>query len=224
MAPRVLIGDHDAAVRRRAVRVLERSGRFAVCATAADAAETIAAALAERPDLCLIEPALPGGGLAAAWEITSRLPVTNVVILAARENDDELLEAVGIGVSGYLVKDAELEWLPKALLDVHRGSFAIPRRLTRKVVQQLRTSAPRRRVIVGSSTRLTSREWEVMDLIARGLSTRQVAEHLTLSPTAVRVHIAAAVRKLDAGSREQAIDAFRRTSVQDAERTASFGS
>jgi DNA-binding NarL/FixJ family response regulator len=224
MAPRVLIGDHDAAARRRAARVLARGGRFAVCAITGDAAETIAAALEERPDLCLIEPALPGGGLAAAWEITSRLPITNVVILTARENDDELLEAVGIGVSGYLVKDAGLEWLPNALLDVHHGSFAMPRRLTRKVVEQLRTSAPRRRAIVGPSARLTSREWEVMDLIARGLSTRQVAEQLTLSPTAVRVHIAAAVRKLELGSREQAIEVFRRMGAQDAERTASFGS
>jgi DNA-binding NarL/FixJ family response regulator len=63
-----------------------------------------------------------------------------------------------------------------------------------------------------------------MDLIARGLSTRQVAEQLTLSPTAVRVHIAAAVRKLEVGSRGQAIEVFSRMGVQDAERTASFGS
>jgi len=224
MAPRVLIGDRDDAARRRTARVLEDSGCFDVCACASDAAGAIAVALAELPDICVIDPALPGGGLAAAWEITSRLPETHVVILTAHESGPELLEAIGIGVSGYLVKDDELDWLPKALLDVGRGSFALPRRLTRHVVQHLRTSAPRRRAIVGPAARLTSREWEVMDLIAGGLTTRQVAEQLTLSPTAVRVHIAAAVRKLGVLSRADAIELFRRRDVQVPEQAASFGS
>jgi DNA-binding NarL/FixJ family response regulator len=75
----------------------------------------------------------------------------------------------------------------------------------------VRTSEPRRRAIVGASSRLTSREWEVLNLIAGGLSTRQVAEQLTLSPTAVRVHIAAVVRKLGVESRSQAIELFTRS-------------
>jgi DNA-binding NarL/FixJ family response regulator len=214
MAPRVLIGDPDASVRRRAVRILERDGRFTLCAATRDAAESIAAAVEHAPHICVLDPALPGGGLAAAWEITSRLPATDVVILTSRESDAELLEAVGIGVSGYLVKDSALDWLPNALMDVHRGSFAMPRRLTRRVVQQLRAGAPRRRAIVGDGARLTSREWEVMNLIANGL---------TLSPTAVRVHIAAAVRKLDVESRAEAIELFQRPGVQVAERAASIG-
>jgi DNA-binding NarL/FixJ family response regulator len=66
-------------------------------------------------------------------------------------------------------------------------------------------------VILGASSRLTSREWEVLDLIARGLSTRQVAEQLTLSPTAVRVHIAGVVRKLGVESRAGAIELLTRS-------------
>ena len=127
-----------------------------------------------------------------------------------REGEDELLEALEIGVSGYLLKAAVLSWLPNALMDVYCGTFAMPRRLTGSVVQRLRTTEPRRRAILGANARLTSREWEVLNLIAGGLSTRQVADKLTLSPTAIRVHIAAVVRKLGVESRTEAIELFMR--------------
>jgi DNA-binding NarL/FixJ family response regulator len=207
---RVLVADPGEVARRAVTRVLEQDGRFEVCATAGDAAGTVAAALAEVPDICLIETAMPGGGLAAAWEVTARLPDTRVVILTNRDNDEDLLEALEVGVSGYLLKTAVLGWLPNTLMDVYRGTFALPRQLTNRVVRRLRTSEPRRRAIMGANARLTSREWEVLDLIASGLSTRQVADRLTLSATAVRVHIAAVVRKLGVESRAQAIEVFTR--------------
>ncbi len=210
MTLRVLVGDPGVGAGRTIAHVLERDGRFRVCATASHAAEAIALALAEEPHICLVDSDLPGGGLAAAWEITSRLPAAHVVILAERESDHDLLEAVRIGAAGYLVKDESFAWLPNALDNVRRGSFAMPRRLTGHVVQELRTGAPRRRAVVGPDVRLTSREWEVMHLIGDGLSTRQVAERLTLSPTAVRVHISAAVRKLGVEDRVQAIELLHR--------------
>src|SRR4051812_31911656 len=132
--PRVLIADPDVFAQRAVARVLEQDGRLDVCATARDAAETIAAAVAEAPDICLLEVAMPGGGLAAAWELTARLPETHVVMFTSRENDDELMEALELGVSGYLLKAAVLRWLPNALMDVYRGTFAMPRRLTNRVV------------------------------------------------------------------------------------------
>jgi DNA-binding NarL/FixJ family response regulator len=211
---RVLIGDPDVFSQRAVTRVLEQDGRFEVCGTARDAAETIAAAVEGVPDLCVLEVAMPGGGLAAAWEIKARLPSAHVVMFTSRESEDELLEALEIGVSGYLLKAAVLGCLPNALMDVYRGTFAMPRRLTGRVVRQLRTNEPRRRTIIGGNARLTSREWEVLNLIASGLSTRQVAEKLTLSPTAIRVHIAAVVRKLGVESRAEAIELFMRSGEQ----------
>jgi DNA-binding NarL/FixJ family response regulator len=208
---RVLIGDPDMFSQRAVTRVLEEDGRFEVCATARDAAETIAAVVDGVPDVCILEVAMPGGGLAAAWEIKARLPGTHVVMFTSREGEDDLLEALEVGVSGYLLKAAVLGWLPNALMDVYHGTFAMPRRLTGRIVRQLRTSEPRRRAIIGGSGRLTSREWEVLNLIANGLSTRQVADRLTLSPTAIRVHIAAVVRKLGVESRAEAIELFMRT-------------
>jgi len=209
---RVLLGDPDVFSQRAVTRVLEQDGRFEVCATGRDAAETIAAVVQSVPDICLLEVAMPGGGLAAAWEIKARLPAAHVVMFTIREGEEELLEALEIGVSGYLLKSAVLSWLPAALMDVYCGTFAMPRRLTGSVVQRLRTTEPRRRAILGANARLTSREWEVLNLIANGLSTRQAAEKLTLSPTAIRVHIAAVVRKLGVESRTEAIELFMRSS------------
>jgi len=208
---RVLLGDPDVFSQRAVTRVLEQDGRFEVCATGRDAAETIAAVVQSVPDICLLEVAMPGGGLAAAWEIKARLPAAHVVMFTIREGEEELLEALEIGVSGYLLKSAVLSWLPAALMDVYCGTFAMPRRLTGSVVQRLRTTEPRRRAILGANARLTSREWEVLNLIANGLSTRQAAEKLTLSPTAIRVHIAAVVRKLGVESRTEAIELFMRS-------------
>ena len=216
---RVVLGDPDVFAQRAITRVLEQDGRFEVAAMARDAAETVASAVATMPDIVVLEVAMPGGGLAAAWEITARLPDTYVVMLTSREGQDELLEALELGVSGYLLKGAVLSWLPAALMDVYRGTFAMPRRLTGTVVQHLRTSEPRRRAIVGAKSRLTSREWEVLNLIASGLTTRQVAEQLTLSPTAIRVHIAAVVRKLGVESRTEAIELFTRSADEDAGET-----
>jgi DNA-binding NarL/FixJ family response regulator len=209
---RVLLGDPDVFSQRAVTRILEQDGRFEVCATGRDAAETIAAVVDAVPDLCLLEVAMPGGGLAAAWEIKARLPAAYVVMFTIREGEEELLEALEIGVSGYLLKAAVLNWLPNTLMDVYFGTFAMPRRLTGSVVRRLRTTEPRRRAILGASARLTSREWEVLNLIAGGLSTRQAAERLTLSPTAIRVHIAAVVRKLGVESRTEAIELFMRSS------------
>ena len=77
---RVLIGDPDVFSQRAITRVLEQDGRFEVCAAARDAAETIAAVVDAVPDLCVLEVAMPGGGLAAAWEIKARLPAAHVVM------------------------------------------------------------------------------------------------------------------------------------------------
>ncbi len=85
---RVLLGDPDVFSQRAVTRVLEQDGRFEVCATARDAAETIAAVVATVPEICLLEVAMPGGGLAAAWEVKARLPGAHVVMLTNREGED----------------------------------------------------------------------------------------------------------------------------------------
>jgi DNA-binding NarL/FixJ family response regulator len=207
---RVMLADPDALVREQVGLLLDQDGRFSVCGEAADAAAAVSCTLATRPDVCVLEVDLPGDGLAAAWEITSRLPGVDVVVLTASEREDDLMGALRVGVSGYLLKAHDLTRLPHAIWDIRQGTFTMPRRLMARVVGQLRGTEPRRRVVLAGERqpRLTSREWEVIDLLARGMTTREAADRLSLSPTAIRVHTASVVKKLGVRDRAEALATF----------------
>ncbi len=209
---RVLIADDHAPSRDDVRRALERDGRFGVCASVADAAEAIQAAVRERPDVCLLDIRMPGSGLAAAWEIAARLPQAKIVMLTVSDSDADLFAALHAGADGYLLKTMNLRRLPDALEGVHSGEAAIPRALVARVLEHFRGREPRWRQLAaddGFGERLTSREWEVLALLAQGLPTSGIARRLMLSTSAVRVHIAAIVRKLGVSDRAAAIDLFR---------------
>ena len=209
---RVLIADDHEPTRADVRRALERDGRFEVCAETGDAAGAVEAALRERPELCLLDVRMPGGGLAAAWEIGARLPSAKLVMLTVSDEDRDLFVALAAGVAGYLLKDIDRRRLPHALWDIQQGTFTIPRELMGHVAEVFRGGEPRRRRSVDavfSDARLTSREWEVLDLLAQGLKTKQIAARLYVSPATVRVHAASLVKKLGAHSRAEAIEAFR---------------
>ena len=207
MTPRVLLADDHAPTREDIRQTLESEGRFEVCAVAADAAEAVDAAAKERPDLCLLDINMPGGGIAAAWEITARLPETKVVMLTVSRDDDDLVAALRAGASGYLLKDTDPQRLVPALADVLAGEAAIPRALVARLVGEFRDRGPRRRAVLASEP-LTSREWEVLELIRRGLSTAQIADKLVLSQATVRSHVAAILRKLRVRDRASLVSLF----------------
>jgi DNA-binding NarL/FixJ family response regulator len=207
---RVLIADDHAATRDDVRRALEADARFVVCGEAPDAARAIEAALRERPDICLLDVRMPGNGIAATWEIVSRLPTTKVVMLTVCEDDFELFGALGAGATSYLLKDIDLRRLPHALHGVWSGEAAIPRALVARMVQRLHGGEARRRTLVSDGdVHLTSREWQILGLLADGLSTRQIAGRLVLSASAVRAHISAIVRKLGVRDRHEAIALMR---------------
>jgi DNA-binding NarL/FixJ family response regulator len=125
-----------------------------VIAEAEDAPGAVDAALREQPDLALLDANMPGSGLAAAWEISSRLPSTRVVMLTVSRDDSHLFAALRPGAAGYL---------------------------------------------------LTSREWEVLELMRRRMTTAQIARTLVVSPATVRSHVAATLRKLRVPDRDAAV-------------------
>lgn len=212
---RVLIADDHAPTRDDVRRALERDVRFDICASVADAAEAIQAAVRERPDICLLDIRMPGNGVAAAWEIAARLPQTKIVMLTVSEDDADLFAALRAGADGYLLKTMNLQRLPDALDGVQSGELAMPVALVARLLEHFRGHEPRRRQLVTDDSfggRLTSREWEILELLAQGLSTSGIARKLVLSASAVRVHIAAIVRKLGVPDRAAAIDLFRRRS------------
>jgi DNA-binding NarL/FixJ family response regulator len=209
---RVLIADDHAPTREDVYRALADDERFSICTTVADAAEAVRAAVQHRPDVCLLDIRMPGSGLAAAWEIAARLPRAKIVMLTVSDEDADLFAALRAGADGYLLKTMNLRRLPDALYGVCSGEAAIPRTLVARVLERMRGREPRWRPLVANEFvegRLTSREWEVLELLARGRSTAEIADRLVLSPSAVRAHITAIVRKLKVANREAAAELFR---------------
>jgi DNA-binding NarL/FixJ family response regulator len=201
--PRVVIADEHPTTRASARRLLERDG-FTVCGEAADADGAVEAAFRERPDLCLIGMPIPGGGMWATARIATALPQTAVVILTASEN--HLVDAIRSGAVGYLLKDMNEKQLASALGGVLAGEAAIPPTLVARLVREFQTQG-RRRVIARENGHvdLTARETEVLELMCEGLSTREIAERLLVSPVTVRRHISETVGKLGVDDREAAV-------------------
>jgi len=195
----VLVADDHAPMRREISETLEESGRYTVAAAAGDSPAAVQAAVETQPDLCLLDIRMPGNGLAAAWEITARLPNTKVVMLTVSRNDDDLFAALRAGASGYLLKDVDIDQLLDALDGVMADEPAISRELVARLVTEFRDRSARRRAVLQPSPAgepLTSREWEVLDLLRKDMTTAEIADTLVLSQATVRSHVAAILRKL----------------------------
>ena len=208
---RVLIADDHAPTRADLREALERSATQVVCAEVSDAAGAIDAALNERPDVCLLDIRMAGNGIAAAWEITARLPETRVVMLTVSEDEQDLFASLRAGASGYLLKDLDFSNIPTILEQVCVGESAMSPRMLTRVLAEFRDRAAKRRSIVASGplSQLTSREWEVLHLLRQGLSTAEIADRLFVSQTTVRSHIVSSLRKLRVPDRNSAIELFK---------------
>jgi two-component system nitrate/nitrite response regulator NarL len=194
---RAVIADDHAPTRAGVRDALEGQG-FAVVAEVADAAAAVEAAERARPDVCLLDIHMPGSGIAAAGEITERLPGTRVVMLTASRQDADLFAALKAGASGYLLKDINPERLPAALRGVMAGEAALPRTLVARVLEEFR-GAERRpilRLMRRRGVELSDREWEVLELLREELSTAEIAARLNVSPVTVRRHVSGILAKL----------------------------
>ena len=204
---RVLIADDHAPTRADVRGILDADARFEVVAEAVDAPGAIDSAVRERPDVCLLDVNMPGSGVGAAWEISARLPQAKIVMLTVSQEDRDLFAALRAGASGYLLKDMDAARLPHALADVIDGKAALPRELMARLVDEFRDHGPRRRKVVaeGQYATLTSREWQVLELLRQELGTADIARRLTLSPVTVRTHVNSILRKVRAPDREALI-------------------
>jgi DNA-binding NarL/FixJ family response regulator len=207
---RVLLADDHVPTRDDIRRALESDERFTVCAEAGDAPVAIEGALREHPDVCVLDVRMPGGGVAAAWEISSRLPETKIVMLTVSSDDVDLFASLRAGASGYLLKDIDPADLPGALSNVLQGEAALSPSLVTRVIGEFRDRGPRRRAVLtsGPYDGLTSREWQVLELLRQGLSTTAIARRLVLSPVTVRTHVSNILRKVRAPSREALLRDF----------------
>lgn len=202
--PRVVLGESDAATRQGLRMALEEDG-ITVAAETHSADALVEAA--HHCEVCLVSVDLPGGGLRAAAAVVADHPDTAVIVLTRAADEEELVDAIRVGASGYLVTDMAPTGLPSAVRAVMRGELAIPRALTPVLADRLRDRLGRRHVALRGrpGVELTTREWEVLDLMCDGLTTREIAGRLLISEITVRRHISAVLKKLRVGSRSDAV-------------------
>jgi DNA-binding NarL/FixJ family response regulator len=202
---KVLLADANAPARAGVRQALACPG-FEVVAEAADADTCIELAGRLLPDVCVVDVRLPGGGVRAARAIATKMDKTAVVMLTASDSEADFFDAMRAGAAGYLLKGTDPERLPHALRGVVAGESAIPRKLLPRLLDEFRGQSARRLTIAGGrGPQLTAREWEVLDLMRNGLSTREIAARLFVSEVTVRRHVSAVLRKLGAPDRATAL-------------------
>ena len=198
-AVRLLLADDHRMLREGLRRSLESAG-LVVVAEAADGEEAVRLADEHRPDVVLMDVSMPNlGGVEAARQIRERLPEVRVVMLTMHADDEVIAAAIRAGADGYLVKDCSTEEVARTVRLVAGGQTAVPPELAASMLHEMR------RLAGPQVDTVTPREEEVLQLIADGCSTPEVAERLYISPKTVKNHLASIYAKLDARDRTQAV-------------------
>jgi two-component system, NarL family, response regulator LiaR len=202
---RVIVADDDP-LARRVVRDALETGGLVVVAEAGNGREAVELSLYYKPDVILMDLVMPDmDGIQATRRILAREPELEIVILTSTDDDEVGLAGLRAGASGYLSKRVGVETLPRALHSAVAGEAVVSRRLTTRLVDSMRRMRPDGAGIRPVRSRLTPREWEVLDLLCAGKSTDDIADALVLSAETVRSHIKNLLRKLGVSSRQAAV-------------------
>ena len=202
---RVIVADDDPFARRMIKESLQRAG-VVVVAEAHDGRQAVELAVFYRPDVVLMDVVMPElDGISATRQIVEAIPEQLVVMLTSSDEDDMGFVGLRAGAVGYLSKDVDVDVLPQALDGAMKGQAAISRRLSMKLIEQLRRAPEATTGMRPVKSPLTAREWEVVDLLYEGKTTDEIADALVLSTETVRSHIKNLMRKLGASSRADAV-------------------
>jgi NarL family two-component system response regulator LiaR len=205
---RLILIDPDAISRHALSDSLRGDGRFTVIAQAESATEGVELAIHYRPALVVIANAVPGpDAVAATQRITDGAPGVRVVLLSATRELELETGAVRAGASGFIDKGAGTAGIAHSLMLVAAGESVISREMTRHLVDRLRRTPEDGNGIRPVKSPLTDREWEILDLICSGSSTREMADMLFLSTETVNSHVKRILRKLGVHSRGEAVEA-----------------
>ena len=208
----MLVDDH--ALVRSAVRQAITTVDVELVGEAATAEEAFPRALELRPDVLLLDIDLPGmNGVQMVEELAPRLPDTKIVMLTVSGAERDLLEAIAKGASGYLTKDLSPEALLRALRGTQRGELAMSRVFAARAVKHFAEAARRGRVAMGGGiVGLSPRENDVLGMLADGLTDREIATALMISPRTVETHVSNILHKLQVRNRAEAAQRYRQGS------------
>lgn len=202
MTLRVVIADDQALVRTGFRKILESEPDIAVVGEAQDGGEAVEQTQLQRPDVVLMDIRMPRmDGLEATRRIAGR---ARVLILTTFDVDEYVYEALRAGASGFLLKDTQADHLVTGVRVVAQGDSLLAPSITRRLIEQFaRRPAPTARP--DSLSELTPRELEILQLVARGLSNREIADDLVLGEATVKTHVTRILRKLALRDRVQAV-------------------
>ena len=191
MPIRVLLADDHALVRQGLKALLEREG-FQVAGEASDGQEAIRDVERLQPDVAVMDISMPGfNGLNAARELTRSFPKVKTILLTQHDEDQYVSEALDAGVKGYVLKSQAASDLLQAIQQVSQGHVYLSPGVSRAVMETCRSKAEK------SATQLTLRERQVLQLIAEGKSTKDVASLLGISVKTAESHRTRLMQKLD---------------------------
>lgn len=212
---RVLVVDDHPVVRSGLVALLTSLDGFEVAGVASDGPGGVREAVLTKPDVVLMDLQMPGGdGFAAIRELARVAPEVRVCVLTMYEDDDSLFAALRAGAHGYLLKGAEQDEIARAIRSLAAGEAIFAPGVAQRVLGQL-GSGSKTAGAPHAFPELTSREREVLELLARGVTTGAIAQHFELATKTVANHISNIVTKLQVADRTQAAVQARKAGLGD---------
>jgi two-component system NarL family response regulator len=190
---RVLVADDHQVVRVGLRAIIEAEADMEVVAEAADAAGAIAAFRAHRPDVALLDLRMPGmSGPHVIAEIRREQPGAQIIVVTTYDADEDVFRAVQAGARGFLLKDTFTEGILEAIRNVHAGRRLIDPQVAARLMDRI------------SEPSLTAREISVLQLVARGMTNKEIGAALSMSEETVKAHLKHVFAKLDVTDRTEA--------------------
>ncbi|MDM8521078.1 response regulator transcription factor [Anaerolineales bacterium HSG6] len=197
---RILIVDDHAVVREGLRTLITAKPGMKVVGEAVDGAEAVLKVISLKPDVILLDMVMPRkNGLETIKDIRQNDPDAQILVLTSFDDDERVFSAIKAGALGYLLKDSSPQQLLQAIHDVYQGQSSLHPTIALKVIRELNQSSNQ----PPTESPLTSREVEVLKLVAQGLINEEIAEELSISKWTVRTHVRNILGKLHLANRTQ---------------------
>jgi DNA-binding NarL/FixJ family response regulator len=200
---RLAVVDDHALFRAGLISLLSEMPEFEVVGEAGEGRSALDLVDRTQPEVVLLDVNMPGmGGVETVRSLRS-LPEKEqprILMLTISKSEEDLMGAIAAGADGYLLKNAEPDELRKAILAVHQGMSVLSPHVTRQVLQAVNTEQA-----LNPDVGLSDREMDVLECLAQGMTTAQIAEELYISENTVKTHVRHILDKLDASNRAEAV-------------------
>lgn len=190
---RILIVDDHPVVRAGLTSMLGTQKEIEVIASASSGEEALESLEKTAADVILLDLRMPGlSGVKTIQEIRRSGPLPRIIVLTSFETDEDIYRAIQAGAQGYLLKDTSLKEMIEAIKNVHSGKRYIPRDIAARLAERM------------MRTELTARELEILRLLAKGLTNKQIGKVLSISDNTVKNHVNSVIEKLEVSDRTEA--------------------